>query len=1101
MSDPSSVFVAPEARTAERFLLDELARALPRPAPTAPLPPPVRVVVPSRSLRRHLLAALARERPAWLGLEVTTLFDAALTIVRATGELPPKGDTLFGLLLERTARRRPPLLAACGDFADGWSALVGAARDLVDAGFGSEHQAALSERIEAERGALSVRSLDRARALLTALAATLETMRSLGLEPGSATYGRAARLLSERGDSLLPSSALWIHGFADATGVAGDLLEALVRHSGAAALLVDPSDLNEPVDRIVESSERCAFGRRLRERLEGAGGRAQPIAPLSTLPSLRMFTAPTPALEVRAVARAVGEAIDDGVPAERIAIVLRSPESHRSPLARELARNGVPYSASADHGPIAPRAHRARALLRLLEAGARAPVDTALDLHESAGAAAEQRPAVRLALRAFGWDLLGEAARAPRPPLEIHRDSGVPLPARAGLEADADRGASLPRQRLPLPVLLDFLDWLRELLARLERWPDRGTWNRYSDALAALLDICKLDQRDERDELLGALAAVELELPDDFELMRSEALALVASAWRRSERLPWGGNGGGVQLLSVTEARGLTFDRLFVLGLTRGGFPRPVAEEPVLPDALRLRLRDLLTELPVKRDGHDEERYLFAQLVGAAPEVVLSRALRDADGRLLSASPLLERLERDGRLLPFSGPEGAPLPPLDRAIQAALAGREAGVAPHLAPALEEGRQRFSPGSIASTVAAAAARLRVLAEFERLSGRGSGRQGAARLGPFFGLLGVLPDEPIAATTLEEHAKCGWRAFLERTLRLEPLPDPFAALPTIDPRLLGSALHDALARLFADLTDPADPADPIAAGEASVAARLDSPGRPLLWPDAAEIERVATAAAAAALRRAGLARRGLERPLTERIVQRLAVARAADAARSEALLLGVELAGELPLRDSRGHPTTVRFRADRLLRLGNTLTFTDFKAGAVPPSLAKKRATTRRKGLERSIRSGERLQASIYALAAAPRVAEGAYLFLAPDDDAPEREIALPGDKAAFVALRDAATTLLDARRLGLFPPRLLEPSLDSTYEGCKRCAVAEACVQGDSAFRLRLEKWHEEQLGSAERNRPGDPDDLQVADDLERALWRHWRLRAKPQEPL
>ena len=94
-----------------------------------------------------------------------------------------------------------------------------------------------------------------------------------------------------------------------------------------------------------------------------------------------------------------------------------------------------------------------------------------------------------------------------------------------------------------------------------------------------------------------------------------------------------GGRGGGVQVLSVMEARARSFAAVRVIGLQRGVFPRRVAEDPLLPDPLRRALRDVLPDLPVKSEGHEEERFLFAQLLASAPQVHLSCAQRDATGR------------------------------------------------------------------------------------------------------------------------------------------------------------------------------------------------------------------------------------------------------------------------------------------------------------------------------------------------------------------------------------------------------------------------------------------------------------------------------------
>ena len=58
--------------------------------------------------------------------------------------------------------------------------------------------------------------------------------------------------------------------------------------------------------------------------------------------------------------------------------------------------------------------------------------------------------------------------------------------------------------------------------------------------------------------------------------------------------LPLGGAGGGVQVLSVMEARARTFDHLFVLGMNRDVFPRSIREDPLLGDSLRRSLADML---------------------------------------------------------------------------------------------------------------------------------------------------------------------------------------------------------------------------------------------------------------------------------------------------------------------------------------------------------------------------------------------------------------------------------------------------------------------------------------------------------------------------
>ncbi|MFN7961336.1 MAG: hypothetical protein U0002_08700 [Thermoanaerobaculia bacterium] len=102
--------------------------------------------MPSASLRDHLGTAWLKARGrASAGLAFTTLFAVALTVLERAGEPAPRGAPLLELLVRRLARRRPGLEAALGPFADGFGALAGAVRDLLDAGLGPAHREAVEE--------------------------------------------------------------------------------------------------------------------------------------------------------------------------------------------------------------------------------------------------------------------------------------------------------------------------------------------------------------------------------------------------------------------------------------------------------------------------------------------------------------------------------------------------------------------------------------------------------------------------------------------------------------------------------------------------------------------------------------------------------------------------------------------------------------------------------------------------------------------------------------------------------------------------------------------------------------------------------------------
>ena len=268
-----------------------------------------------------------------------------------------------------------------------------------------------------------------------------------------------------------------------------------------------------------------------------------------------------------------------------------------------------------------------------------------------------------------------------------------------------------------------------------------------------------------------------------------------------------------MQVLDATEARGRCFERLFVIGLARDAFPRSPREDPLLPDGLREQVRVLLPEVPIKKLGLDEERFLFAELLASAPRVTLSWPLASEDGRPCARSGFVERLRWGGV---FEGPSAREARGSLRLRTArcrtwpsqehccARPSRPAG-APRRgpAPALRGiAGELLALGPDFEADAIAEARLAVLREME------GEFQRALPLGPYFGFVGTQRSArdpraaPLHVTTLERLARCGWQTLLERLLRLEAPPDAGGALPGIDNRLLGSEVHQRSTSSFRD-----------------------------------------------------------------------------------------------------------------------------------------------------------------------------------------------------------------------------------------------------------------------------------------------------------
>jgi RecB family exonuclease len=541
-------------------------------------------------------------------------------------------------------------------------------------------------------------------------------------------------------------------------------------------------------------------------------------------------------------------------------------------------------------------------------------------------------------------------------------------------------------------------------------------------------------------EVEALLVSPAFEASADETLRFDEFLALLRRGLSSAAQGRLGGRGGGVQVLGVMEARSRSFDVLFVLGLNRGLFPRTVNDDPFLPDALRARLRDVLPELPVKAEGHDEERFLFAQLLSAAPRVVLSCPRNDEEGRPLAPSPLLERLvgaevvaaTRDAEPLHAALAEDRPRPACEHALLAGLRGGHRS---------QQSLLRFALGGSAPEVLADA-RSRVVHECDAYRGQGGGPGG--ELGPYFGFVGAREGLGVPSVThVEQILRCPWSAFLRRELNLHPAPDALDGLPRVDGEymLLGNVVHGALDRIVAEQLPAPDP---------SVSdAELES--HPVVWPAADVVERVLREAAEAELECAEIPLPGYARVLARRAAPFLDVARQVDWSEGSVDVVGVERDGRALLSIGDGETRTLRFRADRVDRVGGRLRITDYKTGKTKIKKKDDAATLLESAADRRL-----LQAAVYAASA--DAAEGRYLFLRPDDDGPREGRVVVGAEGLPQRLEEALAAVFGAYEEGALIPRLRMAREDKETSECRRCDVKEACLRGDSGARGRLSRF-------------------------------------------
>jgi RecB family exonuclease len=1052
VSPEPSIVIARGARAAEAYLLGELRRLHDAArADWALLGQPVRVVVPSRSLRDHLAARLVRELGGGAaGIAIQTLRALAFELLERAGEGARGGQALVPVLARRFAAAEPALADALGGFEDGFAVALATVNDLLDAGLDATNAESALECLAEAGPRAGVAAGRRAEALVRVAERVAAELAARGLEP-RAGFFRRARERFEKSPALLPSRALFLHGWADVTGVQLDLVEALVRGLGGCVVLDHPPSEAGAGD--PGPGER--WTERLRLRL---GARTREADRSAEAPALDAIEAPGLHAEARAVAERIRALLDAGAAPEAIGIVLRDAAPYRHALYAQLTRLGVPFSGSA--ASLGPTGRRIAALLELLERGDGCPADRWLDAQaRTAGARGAD---LRLALHGIGVGRLRDVAALELDAL-LAGEPSYPLPVRRGLVAAAapagearEAGDAEPVEREPgaaaaharrrsvsRETLAEAIAAAGALRARLEELRSAPSLGSSLAALRRLLarELGWLPVMPAAGAVYATLAQLEQELGAEFELSADEGLVLLRRAFASLGDEPLGGAGGGVALLSALEARGRTFAQLYVMGLCRDVFPRLVREDPLFPDALRRALEAVLPDVPIKKRGEDEERYLFAALCDAAPAVTLTWPTLSDDGKERAVSPLVEALRTGGRLAvsaaaPVLAERAALRPAFEHAIRAGIA-RE--------PQRGEQALALALGAPAAAQARAAA-------VRALDTGGWGEP----LGPFFGFVGAArPGDPrlaaLSITRLEGLARCAWQAFLERVLGLEPPPDALAELPDASPLLVGNVVHAVLEELVRDAGG--------AVGRPIEEARQQRPVR-VAWPAPDELERKLRRAAEHAAREEGIVLRGFAVHLARRARPLLARVRALDWGDGAGpQVLGAELEGGIEIARPGGAPRTVRFRADRGDLVGGGVVLVDYKTGA--PISKAKTAATRSEHLLAQIAQGRRLQGPAYARAGRT----GRYLFAKEGLDDENANVEIDhDDTAASTRFDEAMHDLLGAFERGAFPPRLLGETRTGKGPACERCDVAEACLLGESGSAHHLAAWitrHEE----------------------------------------
>lgn len=532
---------------------------------------------------------------------------------------------------------------------------------------------------------------------------------------------------------------------------------------------------------------------------------------------VRILRAPDPAEEVREVIRCIADDLARGVPLHRTAILYRQDEPY-APLVREmLDLAGLPWSSS--EGKRLDQTRPGRCLLGLLGLPERRFARDALMEWLETGPISDL-PAE--AISPASWDRLSRAAnviwgpdqwekrltayagaldeRAREHEREGKADAAIEglrrqaTSARVIAEFVATLGADLQPPSGPA-TWTTFVDWARGLRDRYVGPPN--AWSE-DEAAAALAVDRALDSLREADRI-----------DPQFHPTLPDFLAALASALD-SHRLPTGQPGDGILIEPVTAVAGLTFDRVYVLGLREGAFPPSSTVDPFFPDSASDPLHRRAQQLA-------RERQDFLLALATADHGVLTLSTSDTDGTR-TAFPSRWLLEiasiRAGRTLSateFTSLRASEYPWL-RVVHSALQG----VSREVTPADLEDRRLQQAARW--TQAGRPLHLHPLARRRDLPlGRALElirERRSSLLSPFDGNVSALAGQArrlasifdgqraISASAVQSWATCGFQYFLERVLGVEPTERPEDAW-TIDALERGSLIHAILEEFFREL----------------------------------------------------------------------------------------------------------------------------------------------------------------------------------------------------------------------------------------------------------------------------------------------------------
>ncbi len=566
----------------------------------------------------------------------------------------------------------------------------------------------------------------------------------------------------------LPDSIIFLPG--DLAPAEQTLVAALARCSAVTAIAAVTGSAGD--DRVVGSIAAAL------------GAPAPAAASAAAALGHEVLSTPDPDDEITAVVALVGQALAAGTPGHQIAVVYPSASPYPRIIHEQMDAAGI-----AQYGRgVKPAAERRygraiRALLELPERDFRraevmawladAPVDA---------------PAAK-------WDRISRAAGVVSGSdwerrLEAYRHSER---ARADEADAAGNGDSADWSRADAAAAGDLAAFMSALRSDLAAIAAATTWDVLSDRLAGLW---------------ARLLPLTLKAPEEVKvheritsflnaLGRLEGAAGPASLMAAQEMLELelrndldrvGEIGKGVMVGSIADAAGLEWQLLFVVGMAEGKLPAVAADDPLLPESVRISSGGLL---PTWRERQDAQHRTLLAAIAGADRCVLSYPRGDTRS---SATHIPSRW-----LLPtLQAMLGGDFQATDKlgAHPSILFRRSAAEALLSARPIHQAqyaqRHALSDPAAVDPIAGQMAADRAEGAFSRFTG-------------FVGTSVPLPEIGPSPTALQAWFACPHNYFLRHVLKVRPLEEPDEAIEmsALDQ---GTLLHKVLEDLVRCWPDP-------------------------------------------------------------------------------------------------------------------------------------------------------------------------------------------------------------------------------------------------------------------------------------------------------